>query len=231
MAVLLNLTNWREDMQYAIVLTYLFGIFQFAKENSFTPLQTSTFLSIMKITIKKLNEERGQPPLKTLEKFKSLVLSNSSPIPGDDIFGPRESKLIIDFAMEGVFQHHKLYQYIASNDQESCLDFIGVEIQEPLVLPPPLSEAVTLEAHEAELARLNELKEQERLAKEEWEAEERAAAANPFEVLSPDAVKQIAADTVTTMLETICGELDGLLNEQSDRLMAQANKLTNLFAQ
>ncbi|KAJ3017045.1 UNVERIFIED_CONTAM: hypothetical protein HDU68_011879 [Siphonaria sp. JEL0065] len=185
----------------------------------------------MKIAIKKLNtEEKGTPPIKSLEKFKSLVLANSGPANGFELFGPRESKLIIDFAMEGVFQHYKLYQYIASNEQETVSEFIAVQVEDPFV-PQSLSEAVTLEAHEAELQRLRDLEEQIKLAKEAWEAEERAAAANPFDVLSPDDVKKIAADTVTMMLEAISGELDGVLNDQSDRLMVQANKLSNLFAQ
>ncbi|KAJ3067197.1 hypothetical protein HDU99_003599 [Rhizoclosmatium hyalinum] len=204
--------------------------FKHAKENGFTPAQTSGFLSIMKLTIKKItSEEKGAPPLKSLEKFRALVTANSGPTNGYDLFGPKESKLIVDFAMEGVFQHYKLYQYYTSIDQEIVPASLDVEVEEPIVEPQPLAEAMTLEAYEAELARLKELEELARLDRERWEAEERAAAANPFDVLSSEDVKQIATDTVGQMLKVIADELDGLLNEQGEKLMAQATKLSQLF--
>ncbi|KAJ3074757.1 hypothetical protein HDU98_010347 [Podochytrium sp. JEL0797] len=228
----LGCQDWREDLHHSIMLTYLFGIYQFAKENAFSILQITTFLSIMKITVKRItSEEKGVPPLKSLEKFRALVLTNSGPANGEEVFGPRESKLIIDFAMSGVFQHYKLYQHVMTSvaaEEESTTLFISAEVEEPFV-PPPLGEAVTLEAYEAEQSRLKGLEEQARLEKERWEAEERAAAANPFDVLSSDQVKAIATETVGQMLHQIASELDGVLSEQSERLMQQANKLSTSF--
>ncbi|KAJ3198654.1 hypothetical protein HDU82_001157 [Entophlyctis luteolus] len=123
-----------------------------------------------------------------------------------------------------VFQHHKLYRYAALHRQESVTLQIAVEVEIPLD-PLPLDQAITLEEHEERLAKMQEAEELARLEKERREAEERAAAANPFDALEPEQVKRIAADTMAAMLQAVAEELDALVEDQRVRLLARAARI------
>jgi hypothetical protein len=67
-----------------------------------------------------------------------------------------------------------LYQYVFNNEQETAEISLSAIVDLPLI-PPPLSEALTLEAYESEQARLREIEEQERLEKDRKRREERSA--------------------------------------------------------
>ncbi|KAI8609961.1 flagellar C1a complex subunit C1a-32-domain-containing protein [Chytriomyces sp. MP71] len=234
MACYLGYQNWREDMLSGIFLSYYFGVYQFAKENSFTAHQTNYLLSIMKHTLASVTaeEDRSQPPLKAVEKFRKLVMFHSAPLytgPGEEPFGVKEAKVVVEFAMTGLFQHYKLYQYVTSNEQEKAQESSSASVDSLLEMPEPLAVAVTLEAYEAEQARLRELEEQARLERERWEAEERAAAANPFDVLSTEEVKDISIDVVTDLIKGVADEVDGLLGIQKEKLLAQTTRLSTML--
>ncbi|KAJ3295844.1 hypothetical protein HK104_002271 [Borealophlyctis nickersoniae] len=78
--------------------------------------------------------------------------------------------------------------------------------------PPPLAEAIPLEAYEAEMERRRAV-------------EERAAAANPFDVLSVDEVKIVATETVVKALSSLTSEVERALEEQRQKFMVHLGKL------
>ncbi|KAJ3131249.1 hypothetical protein HK100_006595 [Physocladia obscura] len=203
-AIILNYTAWREEIHQSVMMTFFFGVYQTSADS-----------------------ENGSP-IRAIEKFKALVTANSAASNFDDLFGPRESKLIVDYALSGIFQHHKLYQYVALNDQNVVINSINVHVEEPIA-PAPLIEAITLETYEAEQAKIKQIEVEARLELERVEAEKRTAAANPFDVLEPETIKQVASDTVTMMLKSIADEIDAHLDDQKDRFMQQALRLSNLL--
>ncbi|KAJ3355243.1 hypothetical protein HDU83_003820 [Entophlyctis luteolus] len=209
-ADMMNFRNWKDDLQASIMLSFFFGLFQFAKEIELLPPQTSIFMSIMNSSLKKIStEQNADSVVNAVEHFKGLMLMFSSHLHSEDCFGPRESKLAVDFAF---------------STQESVTLQIAVEVEIPLD-PLPLDQAITLEEHEERLAKMQEAEELTRLEKERREAEERAAAANPFDALEPEQVKRIAADTMAAMLQAVAEELDALVEDQRVRLLARAARI------
>ncbi|RKO82800.1 hypothetical protein BDK51DRAFT_42251 [Blyttiomyces helicus] len=250
------------------------------------------------------NAEKALPLEKSVALFKSLLLGHSQW--GDQdaaLFGAREVKLVMDYCINGMFQHYRIYQYVLTTEQEkqdlevtiaieqppvpprpapspafSSMDFVAdtsrlsvtmaprsisrapsilfssgaqggsggshldlsgafsgqphgratssvtldardAEILPVAGWPPPLAEAMTLEAHEEEQERIRLKEEMEKAEEERRIAEEKAAAANPFDVLSPEEVKQIAADTVAAILAGVSAEFEKLLELQRTKFM------------
>ncbi|KAJ3056395.1 hypothetical protein HK097_007124 [Rhizophlyctis rosea] len=111
--------------------------------------------------------------------------------------------------------------------------------------PPPLSDSTTLEEYEAELERKR--MEEERIMEEEQkrrEAEEDAgerliripgieailkilhpAAANPFAVLTPEHIKQLAGESVVAALASVTGDVERALEEQKQRFLSSVGKV------
>jgi hypothetical protein len=147
-----------------------------------------------------LTLEKGLTLNNSLKLFKKLLYSyvaTSDEEAPKEVLSPPEAKLFIDHMMTGYvsknsicsslytvlliielmfsyFQHYRLYQYVQTNEQEKEETEISIKIEHPEV-PLPLVEAITLEAHEAELARLRDIEEREREEKLRREAEERAS--------------------------------------------------------
>ncbi|KAJ3413651.1 hypothetical protein HDV05_007719 [Chytridiales sp. JEL 0842] len=224
MASHLNLSKWREDMQSNIFLSLYFNLWQFAKENNFTTYQVPTMLGIMKMILEK-STEKGLSVQNSVKLFRRLLCSNVATSDEEaprEVLSPAEAKLFVDHVMTGYFQHYRLYQFIQTNEQEQEVTEISVQIEHPDV-PPPLAEAITLEAYEAEVARVREIEEREREERLRREAEERAIS-NPFEALSPEEIKAVATEAIAFIMKDIGGEVDKLMEDQRERFMAQLKK-------
>ncbi|KAI8916887.1 flagellar C1a complex subunit C1a-32-domain-containing protein [Entophlyctis helioformis] len=234
-AQFLCVLGWKEDLQNSILLSFYHSCYYFAKENKFAPIQISVFFSIMKITLDK-TFDKSLSHLHALSEFKKLLFdymaspslnqvnqsaSNALESASWEIFGPQECKLIVDYAISTIFQHHRLYQYVFTNEQEKQ------EIELPITLelppnPPPLSEGITFEAYETE-QRARELAERDLL-----DAESLANAVDILDSLSPEEIKQTALDVIAGLLEGISSEFDKMLLEQRDRFLSQMAKVPTI---
>ena len=77
-----------------------------------------------------------------------------------------------------LFQHYRLYQHVFTYEQET-LDLQETKtIEIPTVMPPPLSESVTLEAYEIELGKAPETNPED-VTEEENEVQEENEADKP----------------------------------------------------
>ncbi|KAJ3088533.1 hypothetical protein HK102_008527 [Quaeritorhiza haematococci] len=176
--------------------------------------------------------EKSLPFDKSATFFKRLLLNHSTPNANPnptspeqywDMFGSEEVKLILDYCMTGFFQHYRLFQHVFNTEQErmEVEETPHVETFDPL----PLWSAITLEDYNIELQKQREAEEIQRAEMERRRAEKRAAAVNPFEVLSPEEIKAIATETIHGLLSNLNQEYEKLLEEQKLRVMEKISKL------
>jgi hypothetical protein len=152
-------------------------IYRYAKENNFSAAQISVHFAIFKsilenfigkllyiflyifiyVCLKSFIIAAGASLPTVLTEFQKLVLAHTSCI-GDhwDIFSIQESKLILDYGFTTFFQHFNLYQYAFTKEQEADELVVSKSIEKNSLTLAPLSEALTLEAYESELGKINE---------------------------------------------------------------------------
>ncbi|KAJ3143193.1 hypothetical protein HK101_003221 [Irineochytrium annulatum] len=206
MAEVFGLAAWREDMSQNIMLSFYFNCFQFAKDGGFSPVQISTFFSIMKIILDR-----------SVAHDEGLSW---------EVFDPSEVKLITDYAFTSLFQNYKLYMYVMTTEQEQVLTETEVFVEKPPELAP-LAEAITLEAYETERARIEELELRERLEREQREAD-LAAAKNPFDVLSVDDIRTLATDVILEMMRGVAADFEQMLDDQRGRFGLVISRLSTI---
>lgn len=229
MAAFMGISNWREDLQMNINLSFLLNAFYSAKEFGLSPGQISAFVGIMKITMEK-SMEKGLTHIKSIELFRKVMANHSIIFPGSEeqvpVFGPTEISVLIQHAVSGIFQHYRLFQYVFSMEQEKMDIEVKVTVEKPQSATP-LIEAVTLEAYEAEQAKLRQQQLEELETRARLEMERDASVPNPFDVLSSDEIKSVATDVVIDLLKGMRHHFDLVIDEQISKQMASILKLSS----
>ncbi|KAI9325980.1 hypothetical protein DFJ73DRAFT_181712 [Zopfochytrium polystomum] len=224
LASFLGLNAWKEDLQSNIILGVLLHSFISAKEYGFSAAQVSAYVGMVKATMDRSTVQSQQSSIENFQKLLSHhVPSSSSDSDGLASFLPTEMGFIIESFLTGFFQHHRLFQYVLNLEQDKIDLEYTLQIDKPRQVPP-LSEAITLEAYEAEQQKL-QLQEREEAERKARLEEEQAG--NPFSVLASNEIRAIAMETITELIQSTRQGFDAFIDEQATRQMSIIMKLTN----
>ncbi|KAI9102453.1 hypothetical protein DFS34DRAFT_392446 [Phlyctochytrium arcticum] len=96
---------------------------------------------------------------------------------------------------------------------------------EPRSWPPPLGEAIPLAEWEEQQRLQRAEEERKRIEEEQLKEEERKAAENPFAMLNPDSIKQLAAETISHILTALTSDVERAMEEQRTRFLERIGTL------
>ncbi|XP_072095817.1 ciliary-associated calcium-binding coiled-coil protein 1 isoform X2 [Mobula birostris] len=115
LAEILQLEQYQYCMKEGSLLDYYVSGFWWAKEQDFTLLQMSVFMTILNIILENISNKH-LPLLDNLRELTKLMTevsqSSSDKSRGVEFFTVDQAKAIIDYMKISVFQHYGLYEFL-----------------------------------------------------------------------------------------------------------------------
>lgn len=228
-----SIQGWKQSLRQNLAVSFHFNNYIYALDSKFTPIQISTFCSIMKALLDiSIEKEIHVDDLYRL--FTEILVMHSDvsmidmatyePDTAWDIFGPKEVDLITEYAMRTIFQNYRLYQRSFGKDQEVENVVVTLDL-DTLSDLPSLSEAMPIEAYDAEQRKKAEEDAKLKAEMDLLAIEQNAKIINPFEALSIDEVKQITSETIKSVLSELGHDYEKMFDDQREKFTAQIAKL------
>ncbi|XP_078421372.1 ciliary-associated calcium-binding coiled-coil protein 1 isoform X1 [Cetorhinus maximus] len=227
LAEILHLKHYQNCMKEGILLDYYVSGFWWAKEQNFTMLQTSAFMTLLNIILENVNEKH-LPLLDNLKELKKVmadvVHSSSDKRRHGKFFTVDQAKAIISYMKISLFQHYKLYEFLFR--QTPDIEILDTELEVEVIksadpFPPPLEESLTWDIYSSYVL----LQPPEDLVPEvEVEVEE---SKEVTETTTVDPLASYTIDDVKSVLGEVTGEaLRNLQTEISEKLQKQEEAYT-----
>ncbi|XP_078080434.1 ciliary-associated calcium-binding coiled-coil protein 1 [Mustelus asterias] len=227
LAEILQFKCYQNCMKEGILLDYYVSGFWWSKEQNFTMLQTSTFMTLLKIILENISEKH-LPLLDNLKELKKImadvVQTSLEKSDSGEFFTVDQAKAIISYMKISLFQHYKLYEFLfhQTPDIEILDRKLEVEvIQSASPFPSPLEESLTWDIYSSYVMMQ---------PSEELEAEVGEKAEESEEITESAIVDLLAnytIDDVKSVLDEVAGEvLRNLQTEINEKLQKQEEAYT-----
>lgn len=227
LAEILQLKQYEHSMKEGILLDYYVSGFLWAKEQTFTILQISAFMTLLNVILENINDKHLPllDNLKELSKLMTEVSQSSSDITrGVEFFSVDQSKAIINYMKISVFQHYRLYEFLFHHTPD--LKILDTQLEVEVIksadpFPSPLEESLSWDIYSSYiLQQPTEEAEPEVVQETEEEMEVKDST-------TEDALACYNMDDVTSMLSQVTGEmLSNIQNEISEKLQKQEEAFT-----
>ncbi|XP_038629952.1 ciliary-associated calcium-binding coiled-coil protein 1 [Scyliorhinus canicula] len=233
LAEILEFKHYQNCMKEGILLDYYVSGFCWTKEQKFTMLQTSTFMTLLKIILENISEKHLSLPdnLKELKKVMAeVVLSRLEKGGSREFFTVDQGKAIISYMKISLFQHYKLYEFLFNEtpDVEILDTEIEVEVIKPVdPFPSPLEESFTWDIYSSYVL----LQPSEEMVTEvEMKAGESGEVTETTTVdrlvnYTIDDVKSALGEVTGEVLRNLQTEINEKLQKQEEAYTARINKL------
>jgi len=145
LAEIFMLDNYKDNLKNGIIIDLYYYTLQYARDQGFSPMQTSAFFSI----VKKLFEACIETPYgnldQTFEYFKELIHVHSMYTPPAKLllFSLNEVRNLTAYVINTFFRHFKMYKYAFTPSVRLDLKVNYSEVMPPLT---PSSSPVVAEA-------------------------------------------------------------------------------------
>ncbi|XP_048407339.1 ciliary-associated calcium-binding coiled-coil protein 1 isoform X2 [Stegostoma tigrinum] len=233
LAEILQLRLFEYSMKQGILLDYYVSGFWWAKEQNFTMIQISTFMTLLKTILTNVSEKR----LSLLDNLKELknimakiVQSSSEKSDGGEFFTVDQGKAIINYMKISLFQHYKLYEFLYTQTPDiQILDTkLNVEVIKSVdPFPSPLEESLTWDIFSSYVLPQSpeEFIEEAAVEVEESSEEAQITPVDPLAGYTIDDVKSILGEVTADVLRNLQTEINERLQKQEEAYTVRINKL------
>ncbi|XP_078269366.1 ciliary-associated calcium-binding coiled-coil protein 1 [Rhinoraja longicauda] len=232
-AEILQLKQYQHCMKEGIILDYYVSGFMWAKEQAFTTLQISAFMTLLNVILENINDKH-LPLLENLKELKKLMTdvsrARSDKSRGVEFFSVDQSKAIINYMKNSVFQHYRLYEFLFHHTPD--LKILDTQLEVEVIksadpLPSPLEESLSWDIYSSYiLQQPTEEPEAEVEMETEEEMEVKASTTeDPLACYNMDDVTSMLGQVTGEMLSNIQSEISEKLQKQEEAFTARINKL------
>ncbi|XP_069756841.1 ciliary-associated calcium-binding coiled-coil protein 1 isoform X1 [Narcine bancroftii] len=233
LAEILQLKQYKHCMKEGILLDYYVSGFWWAKEQDFTILLISVFMTLLNIILENLSNKH-LPLLDNLRELTKLMTevtqSSSAKNRGVEFFTVDQAKAIINYMKISLFQHYRLYEFFFHHTPD--LEILDTKLQIEVIksvdpFPSPLEESLTWDIYSSfVLQQSTEEPEAEAEAENEESMEVREPTTeDPLACFSIDDVKSVLNEVTSEVLGNIQSEINEKLRKQEEAFAARINKL------
>ncbi|XP_048465076.1 ciliary-associated calcium-binding coiled-coil protein 1 isoform X4 [Rhincodon typus] len=249
LAEILQLSLFEYCMKQGILLDYYVSGFWWAKEQNFTMIQISTFMTLLKTILANVGDailkcqntsqdhHRNEKRLSLLDNLKELknimakiVQSSSEKSDDGEFFTVDQGKAIISYMKISLFQHYKLYEFLYNQTPDiqildTKLDVEVIKSVDPF--PSPLEESLTWDIYSSYVLSQSpeEFVEEAAVEAEESNEEAQITPVDPLAGYTIDDVKSILGEITADVLRNLQTEINERLQKQEEAYTVRINKL------
>ncbi|XP_048465078.1 ciliary-associated calcium-binding coiled-coil protein 1 isoform X5 [Rhincodon typus] len=233
LAEILQLSLFEYCMKQGILLDYYVSGFWWAKEQNFTMIQISTFMTLLKTILANVGEKRLSllDNLKELKNIMAKIVQSSSEKSDDgEFFTVDQGKAIISYMKISLFQHYKLYEFLYNQTPDiqildTKLDVEVIKSVDPF--PSPLEESLTWDIYSSYVLSQSpeEFVEEAAVEAEESNEEAQITPVDPLAGYTIDDVKSILGEITADVLRNLQTEINERLQKQEEAYTVRINKL------